>query len=103
MKIKQVSIKGVKHVVIKDPTFSGCIAVPIEPGESDFASPGNMWSWDGNVEAPTLQPSLKCNQDHFNVTNGTIVFHGDAKHQNAGKTIPMPDLGDLADCWEDRP
>ena len=69
---------------------------------SPYAEPGNKWSWDGNETAPTLTPSVRHSSDHFNVTAGTIVFHGDAPHANAGKTITMPDLGDLADFWHDR-
>lgn len=103
MKIKTITCKGVKHVVIKDPTFSGVIALPIEDGESPYAKPGNKWSWDGNTEAPTLQPSVQCRQDHFFVQAGVIKFCGDAPHANAGKEIPMPDLGDLAEFWGDRP
>jgi hypothetical protein len=103
MKIKAIVHKGVRHVVIKDPSSSGVIALPIESGNSPFAQPGNTWSWDGNLEAPTLTPSVQCTRDHFNVTAGNIVFHGDAKHANAGKTVPMPDLGDLADFWKDTP
>jgi hypothetical protein len=103
MKIKQITVNGVRHVVIKDPTYSGCIALPIEDGPSPYAHPGNKWTWDGNEDAPTLSPSLLCNQDHFYVRAGKIEFLGDAKHARAGQTIDMPDMGDLADFWTDKP
>lgn len=100
MKIKQFTRDGVPHVVFKDPTSSGCIALPIGPGHSPFAEAGNAWSWDGNAEAPTLTPSVKCSTDHFFVRNGQVEFCGDAPHGNAGKTVPLEDLGDLADFWK---
>ncbi len=101
MKIKAFTHKGVRHVVIKDPTHSGCVAVPIEDGSSPFAKEGNKWAWDGNVETPTLTPSILCSTDHFNVTAGMIHFAGDAPHERRGQVVPMPDLGDLADFWKD--
>lgn len=101
MKIKVITTHGVRHVVIKDPTFSGVILLPIEDGASPYAKPGNKWSFDGNLENPTLTPSIACRQDHFFVRNGMVEFCGDAPHANAGKTVPLPDLGDLADIFEE--
>jgi hypothetical protein len=37
---------------------------------------GAMWHWDGNVENPTISPSIDCQGGcgrHFNVVNGEVV------------------------------
>lgn len=56
---------------------------------------GKLWRWDGNVESPTFQPSVRVGEVcHFNVTNGMIVFHADSKHLLAGQTVSIPDFPD---------
>lgn len=61
-----------------------------------------VWQWDGNVEAPTLSPSLLVTyQDlsgegenevcHSFIKAGQIEFLGDCTHALAGKTVPIPD------------
>jgi hypothetical protein len=60
------------------------------------------WSFDGNVEAPTITPSYReyipANADrgrpekttcHCIVTRGEIAFCGDSPHTLSGKTVPM--------------
>lgn len=101
MKIKAFTRNGVQHVAFRDPTHSGCVCLPIGPGESPYASPGNKWSFDGNLEAPTLHPSVKSNLDHFWVKNGEIQFCPDARHPLAGQTVPMEDMGDMVDFFKD--
>lgn len=36
---------------------------------------GIMWNWDGNREAPTVVPSINCNNcsRHFSIIKGAIV------------------------------
>ena len=57
------------------------------------------WSFDGNLEKPTISPSInswtgpsdnpkKIVCHHF-VRNGRIEFCGDSTHELAGKTIDM--------------
>lgn len=103
MKIKEFTRKGVRHIAFKDPTSSGCVALPLEPGESPYAAPGNTWSWNGNADAPTITPSVHGKgTSHYFVTNGVVKFCGD--EPNAGKKDdePLQDMGDLADFWKDR-
>ena len=65
------------------------------------------WQFDGDVDAPTITPSLvevvnspnhpNHQEDeptttcHLNVTNGEIVFHEDCTHELAGQTVAMTD------------
>lgn len=66
------------------------------------------WDWDGNVEAPTVSPSLLVQggwkgQDticHSFIVNGQWQFLGDCTHDLAGQTVPLPPL---PDWFLDRP
>jgi hypothetical protein len=61
-----------------------------------------MWTFDGNMEAPTFAPSLlntcpdhpdpKQRRCHLNLTAGVLVFHADCAHDLAGKTVALVEL-----------
>jgi len=60
-----------------------------------------MWQFDGNLEAPTLNPSILTRMGtvrnyicHSYVKNGNWEFLSDCTHSMAGKTVPLPDLPD---------
>jgi hypothetical protein len=54
----------------------------------------SRWTWNGDVEKPTVSPSLlqtvgtKC---HCFIREGKIQFLVDCGHALAGKTVEMPD------------
>lgn len=74
------------------------------------------WKWDGNVDAPTLHPSVKVTgfekltEDEYQrvmagerieprpfcchaiITAGRIRFEPDSTHALAGQTVDLPDL-----------
>ncbi len=67
--------------------------------------PGGVWTFNGDVEAPTFTPSLlifehkrpdgtihqpRC---HLFVTNGQIRYCGDSNHELKGKTVDMIEVG----------
>lgn len=70
------------------------------------------WDWDGNLDAPTLSPSILTHMDHRRAKQGDewvdvgpfvchsflragqFEFLGDCTHSLAGQTVPMPDLAD---------
>jgi hypothetical protein len=62
----------------------GCgqrIIVPVDmKGEAQHGQGSHRWGWDGNLEAPTLTPSLKqmngC-KVHFNLNAGVYTVHSD--------------------------
>lgn len=59
------------------------------------------WSFDGNLEAPTLSPSILTGKNSPNICHsflkaGIFEFLGDCTHSLAGKHVPMPDLPDWA-------
>lgn len=54
---------------------------------------GAMWQFDGNLEAPTFNPSINhVGSCHYFIRNGQIEFCGDCKHKLSGKTVPMPEF-----------
>lgn len=79
------------------------------------------WSFDGNLVAPTISPSVlvtnghysegwkgpecwctyaaehpdcpfKCQRCHTFIKGGMVQFLGDCSHALAGQTLPLPDL-----------
>lgn len=62
------------------------------------ATSGPNWEWDGNIETPTVSPSIltagsrpekRC---HVFIKNGIIDYLSDCWHALAGKKVPMVDL-----------
>ncbi|GLU91347.1 DUF6527 family protein [Agromyces sp. NBRC 114283] len=56
-----------------------------------------MWSFNGDLERPTFQPSVLVQGGaadvhcHSFVTDGRIQFLTDSRHALAGKTVDLPD------------
>lgn len=58
------------------------------------------WTWNGDFENPTVQPSLNVTWEqhgvqkrcHFYIQNGKIKFLGDCTHSMAKQTIPLADI-----------
>lgn len=63
-----------------------------------ISEPGNpVWTFDGNLEAPTLNPSIltKMNNEfvcHSYLRSGIFDFLDDCTHSFKSKHVPMPDL-----------
>lgn len=74
------------------------IPVPGEDGQLPVEGP--HWEWDGNLERPTLSPSILQRQSgkiplcHSFLRDGRWQFLGDCTHALAGQTVdmvPVPD------------
>lgn len=60
------------------------------------------WDWDGNLEAPTISPSIKTEAKHRTVPFvchsflkvGVFDFLTDSTHSFSGKKVSIPDLPD---------
>lgn len=77
-----------------DDTHSGLHMLPVNTTEH---SPS--WDWDGNLEAPTLTPSILTKWMgttvcHSFLRAGVFEFLGDCTHALAGQSVPIPDLPD---------
>lgn len=74
---------------------SGLHLLPVTPNEGRAS-----WQWDGNLEAPTVSPSILTRYSegvcHSFLRAGVFEFLGDCTHSLAGQKVPMPDLGDWA-------
>lgn len=62
----------------------------------DFAHGiGPAWTFNGDIERPTIQPSVLVVDGnpacHSFVTDGKIQFLGDSTHQYAGMTVDLPE------------
>ena len=68
------------------------------------ADSGARWTWDGNVDHPTFNPSMVVSCDgipdegwpaercHYFLHNGRIQFLGDCTHELRGQTVDLPNL-----------
>lgn len=88
---------------------TGLHLLPITP-----AGPRPVWGFDGNLEAPTLHPSILTRMDHRRAKSddgewvdvgpfvchafmraGSMEFLTDCTHALAGQTVPVPSLPDF--------
>lgn len=58
---------------------------------------GARWTWDGNAERPTFNPSVNIGpggplQCHYFIRTGEIQFLGDCHHHLKGQTVELPDI-----------
>jgi Family of unknown function (DUF6527) len=74
----------------------------IWPRPSSNPENGASWEFDGNVDRPTVSPSLLVKRHftapdrrdqicHSFITDGNIRFLGDSTHALAGQTLEIPD------------
>ncbi len=84
----------------------GCESIhEVRVSQMGAVPPGPIWTWDGNVDAPTLSPSVlvtysgkDAGEDdappercHTFIRAGMVQFLGDCTHALAGQTLPLPD------------
>lgn len=81
--------------------FGGLHMLPVN---STLKSPS--WEWDGDLQAPTLSPSILSRYDYFTgpdtapravichsyLRDGIFEFLGDCTHPLAGRKVSMPEL-----------
>lgn len=75
--------------------YSGLHALPI----SDTRGKRPMWNFDGNLQMPTLSPSILTKHGNVNVCHsflraGVFDFLGDCTHKYANQKVPMVPLPD---------
>lgn len=84
------------HVIINLPGPTGLLALPIiVKGTRDGT---NCWSWNGDIETPTLRPSVLNQQSghrcHTWINDGKAQFLEDSNHEYAGQTLDLLDVPD---------
>jgi hypothetical protein len=78
--------------------LDGNSGLHILPVNTNATSPS--WTWDGNLDAPTIEPSILTNgregsihpRCHSFLRAGVFEFLSDCEHAMAGQRVPMPDL-----------
>lgn len=79
--------------------------------QTDPAPAGPVWSFDGNVTAPTFGPSVKITYNgsdadqrregdrrapsrccHYFIQGGVLKFCSDSSHAFSGREVPLPSL-----------
>lgn len=82
----------------------GCMEHHVFYTEKPAHNTGARWTWDGNVEQPTFNPSMVVSCDgipnegwpaercHYFLHGGQIQFLGDCTHALKGRTVPLPEL-----------
>lgn len=73
----------------------GSTGLHMLPVNSTTKSPS--WEFDGNLEAPTLSPSILTGRNsgkicHSFLRNGILEFLGDCNHKLANQSVPLPEL-----------
>lgn len=88
----------------REHTPSGLHMLPVNSSQK---SPS--WTWDGNLEAPTLSPSILSHIQpydeqskplgicHSYLRAGVLEFLSDCTHPLAGQNVPLPDLPEWAE------
>ncbi len=79
---------------VEDCGGTGLHMLPVNTSEH---SPS--WEFDGNLEAPTLSPSILTRSGgdkvcHSFLRSGVLEFLADCTHSLAGTQVPLPDLPD---------
>lgn len=94
---------GDLHYICLTFVCPGCIefggsGLHLLPVNSTTKSPS--WDWDGDLEKPTLSPSILTGKDsetarcHSFLSEGVFQFLEDSTHSLAGQYVPIPDLPD---------
>lgn len=83
----------------KDPSHTGILMIPVN---TDAKSPS--WHFDGNVNFPTLTPSIITTDGdghvcHAFLKEGVMEFLSDSTHSLANSSVPIPDLPEWITKW----
>lgn len=81
------------HVTLNFPGPVGILTLPVIRSGSRAGTP--CWTWNGDVEKPTLRPSILTTQEwnglrcHTWVNDGKAQFLDDCSHPLRGQTVDM--------------
>jgi len=87
------------HVRFRSPGPISNIHLPVLVGMSKTRAGTHCWSWNGDVEKPTIRPSILNDfrphdplVNHIWITDGQVIFLGDCSHEFAGQTLDLLDI-----------
>ncbi len=92
----QCPIEEATHVQLNVPGPSGTLFLPVVLSGPRRGTP--CWTWNGDVEKPTLKPSVLTQGHKFRchswINNGQARFLNDCSHEMAGKTVDLLEVPD---------
>jgi hypothetical protein len=80
-----------------------CTPYRIARSPNPAAAGSPVWTFNGDLERPTFEPSLLCDQHdpahrcHLFLRQGRIEYLSDCHHALAGQTVECPEWND--DLW----
>jgi len=81
------SAEEATHIWVNFPGPHGYQILPVRGDVSP------KWNWDGNVDEPTITPSIRTKAHdfvcHSYITKGKVQFLADCTHEYAGKTMNL--------------
>jgi len=84
------------HVQLRLPGPISNIRLPVLVGMSKTREGTGCWSWNGDIEKPTIKPSILNDfrphgslVNHVWITDGMVQFLGDCTHELAGQTLDL--------------
>lgn len=86
-------IEEATHVTLNFPGPVGLLTLPVI--RSGTREGTGCWTWNGDVDKPTLRPSVKTTQNwnglvcHTWVNDGQAQFLDDCTHELRGQTVDM--------------
>ena len=91
---------GTKYLRFKCPACNEHEAIPFQAG-TDYKGP--VWKFNGNLEAPTLSPSVRHYMPdesgrvqktlcHYHLVNGVIDYCTDSSHKLSGQKAALPEI-----------
>ena len=93
--------KEATHLTINLPGPSFVLTLPVMIGGTRAGT--SNWTWNGDIDKPTLKPSIKSTGKdrrndyipyvcHSFVNDGKVKFLADCTHEFAGQTIDLLDV-----------
>lgn len=97
-KFTQCLPKLATHLKIKRPSKMSTVILPVTI--TGIRKGTRNWSWNGDVDKPTLRPSILTRSDygkkayvcHSQVTDGMVQFLTDSTHSLAGTNCDLIDV-----------
>jgi len=97
--LRECTPSEASHVWLCTPTGNHLIRVSWKDGDTVEREKGYpCWEWNGDVDRPTITPSILCvrlgktPRNHFFIREGNVQYLTDCEHEYAGKTIPLLDV-----------
>lgn len=88
------SIEECTHVTLNIPGPTGILTLPVILKGTREGT--NCWSWNGDVDSPTIKPSVKTEGHDFLchswINDGQAIFLDDCSHDLRNSTVALLDV-----------